>query len=371
MVCAYRSLGARWALRIVATIALLGMPVVRQLPAQVDARKTTRDSLGMILQPKFFNVPASPAFDLLPGAPEDVVHVMRPKDLQSTVSTWFDGKKLRAGMAFDTRPLGDYAGDLTKYQGSWLRRLAFRTIAAAGTAVASSGTDDVIFAAGMRTTLWDRGDARMDTAYVASGLKYAEALAGLGIPQPDMPEAEMRARSTTARVGSKALRDARDSATWNAARLDLGFGGSARVLSGAADRDSLREDRFSGALALSLPLGRTGGRGQVTLGARALVGAADKDSAETRRTVLGARLRYFASSTFSLSVENAWLATKHKKLSTLDDQWQHRAVLLEWLAPQLGGWIGVGYGVSDSEADGKKRFQVRYSIYSDPLNTRK
>ena len=106
-------------------LGLSSGPAHAQSTEQSDEEKK-RERVASVLQPGYFGVPSSPAFELLPDKPSEVTHLLTPRDFQSKAMAWQENGKLLVGVAVDTRPFVASAGDLTSYARSWRRRVAFR-----------------------------------------------------------------------------------------------------------------------------------------------------------------------------------------------------------------------------------------------------
>ncbi len=308
-----------------------------------------------------YGVPSSPAFELLPNKPSEVTHVLTPHDFQSAVSTWFDGNKLRLGIAVDSRPFVQSIGDITDYQASAWRQILFRTVIGLGTSAATEGSRDVIGAVGARISLLDRGDPRLDSGLQEDLARAINAkLTAAGQPRFGETAADVKKRLAGA---TQKLRDEFVAKHWNATRVDVGFAGSARLTGGAVVRDSLEGNRVGVYVAASTAIGR--------IGQAAAVGKAawirpDSASQETGRHIAGARLRVFPSESVSLSVEAGRTWSRHERAGSLDERWNHYAAVLEWYIPEFRGWLGIGYGGDTSHRDRKGNgIELKYAFYHD------
>jgi len=116
-------------------------------------------------------VPDSPAFAILGLSPETVVRPSTPRDLATTVLNGVDRRgNLQSGLAVDFAPLFLFAGkELTynNYKSSRGTQLYGRTQISFATAKgATDGDKSLRLALGVRTTLWDQGDPRLDETLV-------------------------------------------------------------------------------------------------------------------------------------------------------------------------------------------------------------
>ena len=127
-------------------------------------------------------VPDSPAFAVLGLSPETVVKPASPRELATTVLNGVDRRgNLQSGLAVDFAPLFLFGGrGLTydDYRRSGGTRVLARTQISFATAKGvTSGDQSLRLAFGTRTTLWDKGDPRLDESLL-------ECLDGIPIPPP-------------------------------------------------------------------------------------------------------------------------------------------------------------------------------------------
>jgi hypothetical protein len=125
-------------------------------------------------------VPDSPAFTILGLSPETVVRPSSPRDLATTVLNGVDRRgNLQSGLAVDFAPLFLFAGKTltyNDYKDKTGTRLLGRTQISLATAKgASDGDKSLRVAVGLRATLWDEGDPRLDETLVAclNGIRLA------------------------------------------------------------------------------------------------------------------------------------------------------------------------------------------------------
>ncbi len=109
-------------------------------------------------------VPDSPAFSVLAVAPETVVRPESPRDFAVSVLNGVDPEgNLQSGVAIDTAPYVLTGVDLIDYRLDPLERFLSRTQLSIATVKGSSANDESVRASvGLRFTLFDRGDPRMD-----------------------------------------------------------------------------------------------------------------------------------------------------------------------------------------------------------------
>jgi hypothetical protein len=361
----------RWVRGALAVLSALAVAVDAGAQTASEASckaSSSRECILGILNPVHFGVPSSPAFELLPGQPTEIPNVLTPADLQSTVRSWVDGGKLRAGVGLDTRPFVRSGGDLRTYAENSLRQVLFRTVLSAGTAIAPDNADDVILAAGVRIPIIDLGDPRGDLAYQNRlATRYTDALKALGQPPFTMTAEHQAARLDSAATAVDSVRKNYAASHWNAVKLDVGLAGSVRSLGGNAAADSVRVQQGGVWLALALPLAAVG---QLTLAGKAVWAETDTATDEAARYVGGVRLLLFASDRFSLAFEGSTTWTRFDD-DELNDDWLRVGTVVEWHVPELGGWIGVGYGGSRGRDDGQAGgLSLQYSFYRDRVLTR-
>ena len=117
-------------------------------------------------------VPDSPAFAILGLSPETVVRPSSPRDLATTLLNGVDRRgNLQSGLALDVAPLFLFAGrtlTYADYKASRGTQVFGRTQVSLATAKGTSEGDKAMRVAfGLRTTLWDAGDPRLDDGLVA------------------------------------------------------------------------------------------------------------------------------------------------------------------------------------------------------------
>ena len=112
-------------------------------------------------------VPESPAFTVLGVTPDTVVRPNSPRKFATALLSGIDRNgNFQSGTAIDTVPYLLLAGNqltLRDYQSSYKLRLASRTQFSFGTTKGASEEDkSVRLSLGLRMTLWDKGDPRLD-----------------------------------------------------------------------------------------------------------------------------------------------------------------------------------------------------------------
>jgi hypothetical protein len=320
-----------------------------------DTASVRRETIGRLISAVEFGLPESPAFELLPDRPSEVVHVVTPKDFKSALGSWHDGSRLRVGAAIDARPLVRQGGSLEQYRRSWWRAAAFRTVFSAGTAAAVEGSRDVVLAAGFRVPLIDRGDPRADDSLNAAlGAAYAMAITKLGQPPFDEPFSTFVARSMKASPALDSIRKAFSRAHWNDLKFEIGVAGSVQASSGRVVLDSIQAGRVGAWGALAVPVLEVG---QLTLAGKAIWPSSDSAHTEKDRQSVGGRIRFFLDERLSLSGEFSRVWSGQESSSGPDQRWNHLALLAEWYVPELKGWLALAYG-GDADRPGEDKDQL-------------
>ena len=346
-------------------VLVLLMLGTRLTAAQEEAPNLKRAAIGRLISAVEYGVPESPAFELLPDRPSEVVHVVTPKDFKSAFSSWHDGSKLRVGAALDARPLVRQGGTLDQYQRSWWRQAAFRSVLSAGSAMAVEGSSDVVVAAGLRIPLIDRGDPRADAALVERlAQAYVRALEALGPPPFDATLETFIARSAQASAALDTIREDYRKTHWNALKLEIGVAGSVQASSGRLARDSIQLGRVGVWGAVAVPMLRTG---QVTVAGKTVWPHSEVPTDESNRSTVGGRLRLFPTEQLSLSAEYSRVWSNHDAVAP-NERWNHFALAAEWYVPELKGWLGFAYGGdTDRPAGRTDQLSLNYAIYRQRL----
>jgi hypothetical protein len=345
---------------------LLLVLATRAAGAQEEAPNLKRAAIGRLISAVEYGVPESPAFELLPDRPSEVVQVVTPKDFKSALSSWRDGSTVRVGAALDARPLVRQGGSLAQYQGSWWRQAAFRSVLSAGSAAAVVGSSDVVVAAGLRIPVIDKGDPRADAALVERlAQAYNRALEAQGPPPFDATTETFVARSAQASMALDTIREAYGRTHWNALKVEIGVAASAQASSGRIARDSIQPGRVGLWGALAVPVLRFG---QATVAGKSMWPHTETPTEETNRSILGGRLRLFPTEQLSLSGEYSRVWSDHGNASNLNQQWNHLALAAEWYVPELKGWLGVAYGGNTSRpSNNEDQLSLSYAIYHQRL----
>jgi hypothetical protein len=350
-----RLLRLAWIGAIVCAVRAGADPVTDLVTRITSAGDSSR--IGELIQYADYGVPGSPAFELLPEQPSEVVHALTPKDFLSQIRTWTQGGKLKLGVAADTRPFVRSGGTLAQYQASRWRQALFRTVLSVGIAANHDHMNDAVFATGLRFALWDNGDPRRREVVSKVEQSYLNALGQLGPPPADASREELAARSARASKAADATREVARRNYWNAFKVDLGLAGSAGSHGAATEFDSLEQNRAGVWLAASLPVGSWA---QLTGSGKASWARADSVTQETQRQSAGVLLRAFPTAQLSLAFEASRLHQRYE----LDgrNRWTTRlAGAAEMYVGELKGWVGVGYG---ADPNGKEeKATLYYALY--------
>jgi hypothetical protein len=282
----------------------------------------------------------SVAFELLPEKASEVAHVYTSHDLESRLSQWLEGGKIKTGVAIDTRPFAMLSGSLKDYPKGF-NRLAYSTVLAIGTAKETAGGNDIVTAVGLKIPLLDRGDPRLDQALQDKlNSEFGRAFPDIDrFPESDdIAAVQKKAEEAWER---KSIQDAivrfRRDHRFDG-RIDVGLAGS---VTSSEDGGSFQRRSGGVWLAGAVPLWKSG---QLCGSGKTIWVRVDADTLETARTVLGVRLRLFPSELFSLSAEAAHSWSAYGRQVALDEEWNHYGILGELYVKTLKGWIGVGYG---------------------------
>jgi len=350
--------GVRGAMLLLACLCVHGRAAAQEV-------STTRSMLQEMIQSVSYGVPASPAFELLPGKPSEVVRIATPHDISTSLLGLLNGTRLRTGAAFDIRPLATMAGSLREYQsGSLLNQIAWRTVLAVGTIAAPDASGDVLLSAGIRIPLIDRGDPRADKEY-ADRLQRT-FINGLDV-QPGLndPDAAIDSLTLNAAKNLEPIREEWIERSWNAFRVDIGLAGMLRSRGGSLKADNLKGQSLGAWAATSFGIGTFG---EVTASLKYTSTATEIASQESDNIAIGARGRAFASGSFAISLEGARVWSIHDDMPGLDEQRTHLAALAEIRISYIGGWLGIGYGGDPGRSgDPQGKLSLHYAIYRDPL----
>jgi hypothetical protein len=205
------------------SVALVG--VLHPLPGA--AQTVEKASNAVKLATLDLGVPDSPAFAILGLSPESIVRPASPRDLAATVLNGLDRQgNLQSGIALDFAPRFLFAGNAltyNRYHDSPVTRVSARTQLSFATAKGTSDSDKSRrTAVGVRITLWDKGDPRLDKTLV-------DCLDAITVQAPDEAltnEERARAWEATQTAAIKprveACHSASKNRSWNASGLAIG-----------------------------------------------------------------------------------------------------------------------------------------------------
>jgi hypothetical protein len=330
---------------------------------------SARASIEALISALNYGVPNSPAFEIMPDKPSEITDLVTPRDIKANILNLFDGTKLRAGAAFDFRPITIIpslaAGSLAEYQSSMVKQVLWRTVLSLGTAAASQKNSDILLSLGVRIPLIDQGDPRGN----AAGINLVEQrfIQALSQQQPSFDETldDAAKRIQNASVATQALRDSLRAANWNALKVDLGLAGMLRAKNGDLSADSLASDRAGLWLAAAFPITTYG---QLTISGKGSWISTDTVTEESSRYVVGGIARFFIADWLSASVEGAGIWSSYADRPDSNEHWTHYALIAEIHVPKLGGWFGIGYGGdSDHRGDPKAKISLSYGLYTDQI----
>ena len=198
----------------------LAAPVAHAQPAQPPSTFTLRDGTVDLA------VPESPAFGALGLTPEEVSRPTTARELATSFLNGVDRNgNFQTGVAIDTAPYMLLAGPkitLQDYQkGPYLTRFLARWQASFAS-TKGSGSDDpsARLALGMRFTVFDRGDPRMDTVLVTCLAREAKRVLDSSAPISPLASEEEQAtllgqREEQTRAGVRPCREAAARRRWN------------------------------------------------------------------------------------------------------------------------------------------------------------
>ncbi len=250
-------------------------------------------------------VPDAPAFTILAGEQSAILRPGTTRELSAELSQIFslDGKLAQAA-ALEVAPYALIAGSgvsLSEYQDRPLERLLYRLRFSVGTRQLAQGAEGTALGLGLRLTLYDASDPRMQRQtidQIRALMRKTQAAAGKPPkPSPDAPSEEEVEEPLANQEASdidilvRALRERKRAEYWNRGILELGLGWASQ----SPDRSWKGLQSYSGAVWLSggFPLGR---RGQLVGGLRgqsrsvAATNAGSRgDFAAALRSILGGR----------------------------------------------------------------------------------
>lgn len=212
-------------------VAALVVTFASVAPSQAQTGGAVDTSKPVKLVNLDLTVPDSPALVILGLSSEKVVRPSVPKDLATTLLNGVDQHgNLQSGLAVDFAPLFLFAGnslEYSDYHDHTRTQILGRTQVSFATTKGASDSDKSVRAGvGVRSTLWDRGDPRLDDG--PGGL--VECLNAIKVPVPDRVVATPDARQAWEDEQAKVLRPkvqachaASAKRLWNASSLAIGI----------------------------------------------------------------------------------------------------------------------------------------------------
>jgi hypothetical protein len=225
------------AARHLAAVAVTLISMLALTPAvhaQIDTTKAVK------LVNLDLTVPDSPALVILGLSPEKVVRPGAPRDLATTLVNGVDQHgNLQSGLAVDFAPRFLFFGnnlEFVDYRDHKRTQILGRTQVSLATTKGASDSDKSVRAAfGLRSTLWDQGDPRLDQALV-------DCLNAIQVPVPTTALVTSDQRSAWELEQTKVLKpkvEACQSASakrrWNASSLAVGIAPSFQSTTGESD----------------------------------------------------------------------------------------------------------------------------------------
>ena len=173
-------------------------------------------------------VPDSPAFVILGLSPEKVVRPGAPRDLATTFLNGIDQHgNVQAGIAVDFTPLFVFAGNnvtFASYRDHTSTQILGRTQVSFATSKGASQADKSVRAAfGLRSTLWDQGDPRLDQDLVKCLDAIEVEPPATAITVPADIAAWEAAQTKILRPKVEACQSASAKRRWNASSLAVGI----------------------------------------------------------------------------------------------------------------------------------------------------
>ena len=173
------------------TIAVLVLPLLlcrggftQTTPPNTPAQVSTIDIGSLDL-----SVPESPAFVVLGVTPQTITRPTSPRSLATSLLNGVDQNgNFQTGFALDTSPYMLYWGNkltIQEYQDSRWKQFLARTTLSVGTTKGTTSSDSATrLAVGIRFTIFDKGDPRLDEQYLEDLDKAVQAVLDATTPVP-------------------------------------------------------------------------------------------------------------------------------------------------------------------------------------------
>jgi hypothetical protein len=271
--------------------------------AQAETRAKANGSEPVKIVTLDLAVPDSPAFAILGLSPESIVRPSSPRELATTVLNGLDRNgNLQSGLAVDLAPRFLFAGNSLTYAQysapkARVTRLSARTQLSFATSKGASDDDKSLRTAlGLRTTLWDRGDPRLDGTLVG-------CLDTVRVQPPNVALSDTIGQQAFEAAQTKAIQPLVEGChqdfknrRWNASSLAAGIAPSWQSPSGASQDFKYSGAAFWTSLAIELNSARNHAVGQLIVQGRyrnkelVKAGEDSKELVEQDSTGVGTRL---------------------------------------------------------------------------------
>jgi hypothetical protein len=126
-----------------------------------------------------FAVPDAPAFKILDSQPDNIMRPATTQELAVSLSDPFINRELPSALAIEFSPyltIGGSSLTLKSYQESFLSRLLYHTRISIASQRSTSTGDTTVLAFGLRFTLLDESDLRLDKDYIDKIYSYNDSL---------------------------------------------------------------------------------------------------------------------------------------------------------------------------------------------------
>jgi hypothetical protein len=206
------------------------VPATAVKPQNSFGQPTGSDKDNISLRQADLSVPESPAFTVLGVTPETVVRPTTPREFATSLLNGVDQRgNFQTGLALDFVPFLTFFGDQTSlysYRHSRMERFLARTqVSFATTKGASEDDKSARLALGLRMTVWDKGDPRLDevldTCYKAADAKLAPLRQQLGESEDQHTERLKKRKEALLEIVKTCNDDARKR-NWNASGWIVG-----------------------------------------------------------------------------------------------------------------------------------------------------
>ncbi len=212
--------------RLLACLALLALPHAANAQAPAADPAQPPSTFGLRDGTVDLAVPESPAFTALGLTPEQVSRPTTPRELATSVLNGIDRNgNFQTGVAIDTAPYMLLAGsritlaDYQKKDQFVTRFLARWQVSFASTKGSGSNDPSAKLALGMRFTVFDQGDPRMDADLIRCLADAGNVMVKMNPIPPFLSDEEkqtaLRQREELVRASAKPCREAAAKRRWN------------------------------------------------------------------------------------------------------------------------------------------------------------